>query len=41
MEQIFEIDLTNAFELTWERWSHRPWYMWASEKLLSPLRPLL
>jgi cardiolipin synthase len=41
MEHIFEIDLTNAFEMTLERWNHRPWYMWASEKLLSPLRPLL
>jgi cardiolipin synthase len=41
MEHIFEVDLTNAFELTLERWNHRPWYVWASEKLLSPLRPLL
>lgn len=41
MEHIFELDLTNAFEVTLERWSHRPWYVWASEKLLSPLRPLL
>ena len=41
MEHIFEIDLTNAFELRWERWSHRPWYEWVGEKLLSPLRPLL
>jgi cardiolipin synthase len=41
MERIFEIDLSNAFELTLERWSRRPWYLWASEKLLSPLRPLL
>ncbi|HJZ48273.1 MAG TPA: phospholipase D-like domain-containing protein [Roseiflexaceae bacterium] len=41
MEHVFEIDLTNAFELTLERWDNRPWYVWASEKLLSPLRPLL
>jgi cardiolipin synthase len=41
MERIFEIDLSNAFELTLERWGRRPWYLWASEKLLSPLRPLL
>lgn len=41
MEHIFELDLTNAFELTWEHWSHRPWYEWVGEKLLSPLRPLL
>jgi cardiolipin synthase len=41
MEHVFELDLTNAFEMTLERWSKRPWYEWASEKLLSPLRPLL
>ena len=41
MEHIFELDLTNAFEITLERWSHRPWYEWAGEKLLGPLRPLL
>lgn len=41
MEHIFEIDLSNAFELTLEHWRHRSWLVWASEKLLSPLRPLL
>ncbi|HEU5100271.1 MAG TPA: phospholipase D-like domain-containing protein [Roseiflexaceae bacterium] len=41
MEHIFDVDLSNAFELTLERWRHRPWLVWASEKLLSPLRPLL
>jgi len=41
MEHIFEIDLTNAFELTLERWSNRPWYERAGERLLSPLWPLL
>jgi cardiolipin synthase len=41
MEHIFEIDLTNALELTLERWNNRAWYVWATEKLLSPLRPLL
>jgi cardiolipin synthase len=41
MEYIFEIDLTNAFELTLERWQRRPWYIWAGEKILSPLRLLL
>jgi hypothetical protein len=41
MEHVFELDLTNAFEMTLERWSHRPWYEWVGEKLLSPLRPLL
>jgi len=41
MERIFAIDLTNAFELTIERWNSRPWYVRASELILSPLRPLL
>jgi cardiolipin synthase A/B len=41
MEWVFEVDLTNAFELTQERWERRPWFTWLSEKLLSPLRPLL
>ena len=41
MERIFETDLTNAFELTLERWERRPWYVRASELILSPLRPLL
>lgn len=41
MEHIFAIDLTNAFELTLERWQRRPWYVRASELILSPLRPLL
>lgn len=41
MEHIFETDLTNAFELTSERWHQRSPLLWASEKILSPLRPLL
>jgi len=41
MEHIFMIDLTNAFELTLERWQRRSALMWISEKILSPLRPLL
>ena len=41
MERIFETDLTNAFELTLDRWSRRPWYVRASELILRPLRPLL
>jgi cardiolipin synthase A/B len=41
MEQVFATDLTNAFELTQERWNRRPWYVRASELILSPLRPLL
>ncbi len=41
MEQMYMADLTNAFELTMERWARRPWYMRASQVILSPLRPLL
>jgi cardiolipin synthase len=41
MEHIFHTDLTNAFELTPERWHSRPVLLWISEKILSPLRPLL
>lgn len=41
MELIFARDKTNAFELTSERWSARPWYVKLSELILSPLRPAL
>lgn len=41
MERVFEIDLTNAFELTLDRWARRAWYIRLSEKILSPLWPLL
>jgi cardiolipin synthase A/B len=41
MEHIFMTDLTNAFELTLERWQRRSTLFWISEKILSPLRPLL
>lgn len=41
MEHVFAIDLTNAFELTLERWLRRPWYAKAGELILSPLWPLL
>ena len=41
MEHIFAIDLSNAFELTAERWQRRWWLSWLSEQLLRPLRPLL
>jgi cardiolipin synthase len=41
MEHIFLTDLTNAFELTLERWQRRSPLIWISEKILSPLRPLL
>ena len=35
MERIFEIDKTNAFELTLEHWCSRPWYVKASERSLN------
>jgi cardiolipin synthase A/B len=41
METIFECDKTNAFELTPEGWSARPWFVKLSELILSPLRPAL
>lgn len=41
MEELFEIDITNAFELTGDEWSSRPWYMMLSERILTPLRILL
>ncbi|KPV51913.1 hypothetical protein SE17_18540 [Kouleothrix aurantiaca] len=41
MEHVFSIDLSNAFDLTPERWESRSWLSWASEQILRPLRPLL
>jgi cardiolipin synthase len=41
MERIFEADKTNAFELTQEQWSARPFYVKASERLIKPLRFVL
>ena len=38
MEQLFECDKTNAFELTLETWIARPWYAEISERVLAPLR---
>ncbi|HEV2457270.1 MAG TPA: phospholipase D-like domain-containing protein [Ktedonobacterales bacterium] len=38
MEQLFENDKTNAFELTVEKWITRPWYAELSERVLAPLR---
>ncbi len=38
MEQLFECDKTNAFELTSENWARRPWYVKVSERVLNPLR---
>jgi cardiolipin synthase len=41
MEELFKCDRTNAFELSLEQWSKRPWYAVAGERILSPLRALL
>lgn len=40
MEQIFTRDLTNTFEFTEERWARRSLTTKATEKLLSPWRPM-
>lgn len=40
MEQIFTRDLTNTFEFTEERWAKRSLTTKATEKLLSPWRPM-
>jgi len=40
MEELFAYDATNAFELTADRWLHRPWYSLLGERILSPLRLL-
>ncbi|HLX58743.1 MAG TPA: phospholipase D-like domain-containing protein [Ktedonobacteraceae bacterium] len=41
MEELFERDIGNAFELTLDKWSQRSWYMKLSERILTPLRLLL
>jgi cardiolipin synthase len=41
MEDIFECDKTNAFELTLEEWVKRRWYVKLSEIILTPLRVAL
>ncbi len=38
MEELFNCDISNAYELTRERWLGRPWYARLSEFILSPLR---
>jgi cardiolipin synthase A/B len=40
MEELFEQDISNAFELTLDWWLNRSWYMKLSERLLTPLRLL-
>jgi cardiolipin synthase len=41
MEELFERDISNAFELTLDEWAHRSWYMKLSELILTPLRVFL
>src|SRR6266516_2253043 len=41
MEELFNCDRSNSFELTLEQWLKRPWYAILSERILSPLRALL
>jgi cardiolipin synthase len=41
MEEIFDADKTNAFELTLEHWNARPWYVKTSERIIKPLRVVL
>lgn len=41
MEEIFRTDLTNAFELSLERWQERSYVSRVGQLILSPLRPLL
>jgi cardiolipin synthase A/B len=38
MQELFECDLTDAFELTLDSWVSRPWYTRLSERILAPLR---
>src|SRR6266849_3253181 len=40
MEELFERDSSNAFELTLDWWLNRSWYMKLSERILTPLRLL-
>ncbi len=41
MEELYQCDRSNSFELTLEQWLKRPWYAILSERILSPLRALL
>jgi cardiolipin synthase len=41
MEELFNCDTSNSFELTLDQWLKRPWYAILSEQILSPLRALL
>ena len=41
MEELFDCDSNNAFELHLDDWLHRPWYSQLGERILAPLRMLL
>jgi cardiolipin synthase len=41
MEELFQCDTQNAFELKIDEWNRRPWYNRPGEFILSPLRVLL
>ena len=41
MEQLFECDTTNAFEISLDGWIHRPWYSTLAERILEPLRVMM
>lgn len=38
MEKVFDVDVSNAYELTLEDWEQRPGYVRVAEELLHPLR---
>ncbi len=40
MEELFECDKTNAFELKLDDWRARPWYAKLGETIIAPLRVL-
>jgi len=41
MEQLFECDTSNAFELSRDGWATRPWYSTLAEHILTPLRVIM
>ena len=41
MEEMFELDKTNAFELTREKWERRPLPAKITERILESLAPLV
>lgn len=41
MEALFDCDMSDAFELTLDDWSRRPWYKKLGEAIISPLRIMM